>query len=166
MHVPLINMDVEFEHGQGRACSSDSLLASATHSPLQSSPLPLASVWHTLLTMSSAVRACVYDVPLALDDTLSRTRGLDPRSAMARNDYHLHDCIDHLLGPMPPKQFLDVFLPWGVHGARKGRSLSRNAFKDVPLSWNTVDDMYAHLVSTQSLHPSPRYLTFAAPCFE
>nr|VWO95587.1 Uncharacterized protein [Ganoderma boninense] len=96
--------------------------------------------------MSPGVPACVYDVPLALDNTFSHTRGLDPRSAAARNDLHLHDCIDHLLGPMPPQQFLDFFLPWDVPSGRKGRLQSRNAFKDVPLSWNTVDDMYAQLL--------------------
>ena len=97
--------------------------------------------------MSSLIPACVYDVPMALDSTFSHTRGLDPSSAMSRNDQHLTDCVDHLLGPMPPQQFIDYFLPWDVPGGRKGRLQSRNAFKDVPLSWDTVDDMYVQLVS-------------------
>ena len=90
----------------------------------------------------------MYDVPMALDSTFSHTRGLDPSSALTRNNQHLHDCIDHLLGAMPPQQFLNFFLPWGASGGRKRRLQSRNAFKDVPSSWTRIVDMHSQLVST------------------
>ena len=82
---------------------------------------------------------------------------------MARNNRHLNDCIERLLGPMPVQQFLDLFLPLDGLDARKGRLQSRNAFKDVPLSWTRINDMYAQLVSMGILQLLSCYLIQIAP---
>ena len=116
-----------------------------------------------LSTMPSGLPPCAYDAPMALDSTFSHTRGFDPLSAMSRNTQHLHNCIDHLLGPMPAQQFLDIFLPWDVPGGRRRRLQSRDAFKDVPLSWTRIDDMYTHLVSSRFLCLLSRHLIHTAP---
>ncbi|TBU27058.1 hypothetical protein BD309DRAFT_859388 [Dichomitus squalens] len=134
-----------------------------------------------------ATQSCVYDVPMALDSTLSRTRGLDPSSAMERNNQHLSDCLDHLLGPMPTDDFLDTFLPLSSQENKSGKARSRNAFKDVPVSWDAFDEMCSRLLpalnkrtpkqarcpgfvfevaATRSLHPSePGFMKPGICCY-
>lgn len=111
---------------------------------------PSTRLIFTGLHMAFTTPACVYDVPMALNSTLSRTRGMDPRFATARNQQHLQDCAEHLLGPMPPQQFLDCFLPWDARRTRKGKSPSKGAFNSVPSSWETVDETLEYLVSLLS----------------
>ena len=91
-----------------------------------SSPSPQPSL---LVNMPSA--GPLYNVPMALDDSLSGTHGLEPRLAMARLRRHVSNANKHTIGPMPVELFMKEFLP--PHpGDASGRLSSRNAFTRVP----------------------------------
>ncbi|KAI0632324.1 hypothetical protein C8Q77DRAFT_1060473 [Trametes polyzona] len=88
--------------------------------------------------------ACVYNVPMALDATQSHTEGLDPHFAMIRNNAHIEKVKKCAIGPMPPAQFLDEFLPVPA-GDRTGMLSPKGAFKAVPRSAENPEDIYQPL---------------------
>ena len=93
----------------------------------------------------STIQGAAYDVPMALDDTLFRTDGLEPRLAMSRLRRHVSLAKTHTLGPMPVDQFLEEFLPPSSEDP-EDRLPSVNAFKDVPQSADSPVRIYKPLV--------------------
>ncbi|KAI0655470.1 hypothetical protein C8Q70DRAFT_1020230 [Cubamyces menziesii] len=92
----------------------------------------------------STIQGAAYDVPMALDDTLFRTDGLEPRLAMSRLRRHVSLAKTHTLGPMPVDQFLEEFLPPSSEDP-EDRLPSVNAFKDVPQSADSPVRIYKPL---------------------
>ncbi|KAI0632323.1 hypothetical protein C8Q77DRAFT_1279367 [Trametes polyzona] len=89
--------------------------------------------------------ACVYNVPMALDATYSRTDGLDPHFAMVRNQKHVAKVKGCTVGPMPPAQFLDTFLPIHTRRNTTGMLSPRDAFQAVPRSAENPEEIYKPL---------------------
>ncbi|KAJ8496247.1 hypothetical protein ONZ51_g1188 [Trametes cubensis] len=87
-----------------------------------------------------------YDAPMALDENLSGTYGLQPRLAMARLRRHVFNAKKHTLGPMPVERFIEEFLPPNS-GDSSGRLSSRNAFRTVPQCVDVPARIYKPLVS-------------------
>ncbi|KAI0671012.1 hypothetical protein C8Q78DRAFT_1078957 [Trametes maxima] len=90
-------------------------------------------------------RRCVYNAPMALDFSLSRTCGLDPHLALARNRDYIHDAKEYTLGPMPPASFIDTFLP-ATSTNRKSMLSSKNAFQSIPQRADETVQIYEPLV--------------------
>ncbi|KAI0775524.1 hypothetical protein BD413DRAFT_429883, partial [Trametes elegans] len=86
----------------------------------------------------------VYNVPMALDSTCVRTEGIEPAFAMVRNNRHVADCKDYIVGPMPASDFVETFLPLPEHDTR-GQLSAHNAFKAVPRDGQNVSDIYKPL---------------------
>ena len=98
-------------------------------------------------------RSGIYDAPLALDSSLSRTHGLDPEFGMARNVKHVIESMEYILGPMPVQAFFEQYVPddSSCTGERTRRLASRNAFKSVPSRGATAAEIYTPLVSSSLL---------------
>ena len=96
-------------------------------------------------------RSGIYDAPLALDSSLSRTHGLDPEFGLARNVKHVIAYMEYILGPMPVQAFFDQYVPDESTEERTHRLASRNAFKSVPLRGATAAEIYTPLVSSSLL---------------
>ncbi|KAH9849504.1 hypothetical protein C2E23DRAFT_362283 [Lenzites betulinus] len=95
-----------------------------------------------------------YNVPMALDRTLSHTDGLRPDLAMSRNRKLAYDARVHTVGPMPPTAFLDVFLP--LVNDKRGKLMTfNNAFKAVPRIADTPAAIYKPLAAALN-KKSPR----------
>ncbi|KAI0357832.1 hypothetical protein OH77DRAFT_1305388 [Trametes cingulata] len=95
-------------------------------------------------------RGCVYDVPLALDDQLSRTNlpvPEEPRAAWGRLQQYLQGSIDCIVGPMPVQHFLDAFLPSRPASLEHEMLSSENAFKEVPSSGAMPSALYDPLIT-------------------
>ncbi len=84
---------------------------------------------------------------MALDPMLLHTNGLDPSFAKSRNSNHVAQLASCTLGPMPPQQFLDYFLPQEAPYDETHRLSSRYAFNSIPSSANDPVDIYIPLVS-------------------
>ncbi len=121
-----IRAPTQSEHG---ASISSTLLLAVTM-PLPASSLP---------------RGCVYDIPMALDSTLSRVKGLEPGGAPSRNRRHVEDSRQWTVGPMPVEEFLEYFLPLDEVPSM-GRLASYRAFNSIPPRADTPDDLYEPLV--------------------
>ncbi|OSC97322.1 hypothetical protein PYCCODRAFT_1428549 [Trametes coccinea BRFM310] len=111
---------------------------------------------------------CIYNVPMALDLDLSRTAGLEPLLAMARNRGHMHDIQRCTLGPVPVLEFLELFLPQFTED-RSALLSSRNAFNSVPSHAAGVAEIYKPLTSalnrrTKFKSRCPRFIF--VPTFE
>ncbi|RDX42645.1 hypothetical protein OH76DRAFT_1488526 [Lentinus brumalis] len=83
---------------------------------------------------------------MALDVTLSHTRGMEPEAAKARNRRRVQDLMKAIVGPLPVEAFLDAFIPrresWG-----KAPSLSRkHAFIAVPRHATTAEGICGPLL--------------------
>ena len=92
-------------------------------------------------------RRPLYNVPMALEKSLTRTRGLEPELAGARNIKAVEDSKTYTLGPMPVHDFMKDFL-WVPHPFDEVDLLSsRQAFSRVPTCASTVKDLCTHLVS-------------------
>ncbi|KAI9059513.1 hypothetical protein FKP32DRAFT_1579780 [Trametes sanguinea] len=91
-------------------------------------------------------RSCIYDVPMALDLDLSRTAGLEPLLALARNRGHMRDIRRCSVGPMPATEFIERFLP-SLTEDRNSHLSSRNAFSRVPSRADSVTEIYEPLTS-------------------
>ncbi|KAI0823291.1 hypothetical protein BC628DRAFT_1325485 [Trametes gibbosa] len=102
-----------------------------------------------------------YNVPMALDLTLSHTDGLVPALAMSRNRRHVHNARGHTIGPMPPAMFVDTFLP-SENDKRETMMTFRNAFKAVPRTADTPSAIYKPLAAALN-KKSPR--RFRCPGF-
>ena len=72
-----------------------------------------------------------YNVPMALDQSLIHTRGLEPERAKLRNTKMIEEAKNCTLGPIPVRHFVEEFLYAPSHD-RKGMSSPRNAFRSVP----------------------------------
>ena len=90
---------------------------------------------------------CVHQIPLAIDLDTSHTDGLDPRFATARCVRNFEACRKHILGPMPPNEFLDTFLHALPDADTTRRLSSKDAFRAVPSSADDVLDIWKPLVS-------------------
>ncbi|RDX44317.1 hypothetical protein OH76DRAFT_1409174 [Lentinus brumalis] len=106
--------------------------------------------------MSISSLGPVYDAPLAIDPTSSRTRGLNPDRAKGRNKQHIHDARRFTVGPMPPQAFLDCFLPQ-INATEDKRKLSHKyAFNSVPLRAASASDLCILLVAAIEKHTKHR----------
>ena len=83
---------------------------------------------------------------MALDFSLQRTRGLDPLHAKSRNMYMVERSRTYVVGPMPAEEFLENFLPLARGVDQHPLLSSRNAFRSVPESANTVAEILVPLV--------------------
>ena len=89
---------------------------------------------------------CVYNVPLALDPDGSHEDGLDPRFATARCRDHFASGKEGIVGPMPPLEFIDWYLPPAVPASENQRLSSKNAFNALPSGGVTESDVWRPLV--------------------
>lgn len=93
-----------------------------------------------------ALSDCVYNAPMALDETRLHTRGLDPSEGYSRNRRYIQDARDCTVGPMPVQAFIDAFLPPIPAGREKEVLSSTGAFKRVPPSGAKPADFFTPLV--------------------
>ena len=84
---------------------------------------------------------CVYNVPLALDQPLQ------PLRAKNRNIEFVDGAREHIVGPMPVRDFLDEFLHLDDEPSRSGLLSSWLAFRSVPTQADTPSGIYEPLVS-------------------
>ncbi|KAI0366935.1 hypothetical protein BV20DRAFT_1025472 [Pilatotrama ljubarskyi] len=99
---------------------------------------------------------CVYNVPMALNEDLTRTDGLEPKLARARNAQHVLNSREFTYGPMPIIGFLNVFLPYPPDDA-KGRLSSTRAFSAVLQSARTtaeISEPLLHALNKKTKHKS------------
>ncbi|KAI0712056.1 hypothetical protein C8Q76DRAFT_733247 [Earliella scabrosa] len=77
---------------------------------------------------------CVYNVPMALSQSMTHTRGLEPERGRSRNRRAVEDAKAYTVGPMPVQEFIDTFLPSppSSSNATTYRRSSRRAFRPVP----------------------------------
>ena len=99
------------------------------------------------------VPSCVYNVPMALDPKTSRTEGLEPVLAMARNNTHIKEAQKTTIGPMPVATFMETFLSTTSEDRRDILS-SRNAFSAVPKYAKRPAEVYEPLVCHFPFHRS------------
>ncbi|KAH9849520.1 hypothetical protein C2E23DRAFT_737111 [Lenzites betulinus] len=97
----------------------------------------------------------VYNVPMALDATLSRTEGLRPSLAPTRHDEHAEQARKFMLGTMPAAAFVDAFLPPSDQTA--GTMPFRNAFNRVPRNAQTSSQIYLPLINALNLTTKGRH---------
>ncbi|KAJ2986495.1 hypothetical protein NUW54_g9745 [Trametes sanguinea] len=92
---------------------------------------------------------CVYDVPMALDSHLLRTRGLEPDDASLRMRGHLHETANYVVGPMPVQNFIDDFTPPPPLSLAKRKRIlsSRAAFTGVPSSCATAAEIFEPMIA-------------------
>ncbi|KAH9889370.1 hypothetical protein C8Q73DRAFT_654273 [Cubamyces lactineus] len=88
--------------------------------------------------------SCVYNVPMALDPKTSRTEGLEPVLAMARNRTHIKEAQKYTIGPMPVATFMETFLSI-TSGDGRDMLSSRNAFSAVPKHAKKPAEVYEPL---------------------
>ena len=92
---------------------------------------------------------CVYNAPMALDATLSHTRGMEPEAAKVRHRRRIQDLMQAIVGPIPVQNFLDGFFPrhesWDKCPAP---SPCKHAFKLVPSHAATEEALCGPLVSS------------------
>ncbi|KAI0350362.1 hypothetical protein OH77DRAFT_1463888 [Trametes cingulata] len=99
----------------------------------------------------------VYDAPLALDPTLSRTNGLDPDVAGARNLQHFSNLRKSIVGPMPVDQFLQRTVGISTSARDVKAQLSaRNAFRDIPPTATQPEQIYEPLIIALNKHTKRR----------
>lgn len=83
---------------------------------------------------------------MALDSDLSCTDGLEPRLAQARNKQHIFNLRKSIVGPMPVDQFIAEVVGRSSDEDRSALLSARNAFRSVPPSADTPEDIYEPLV--------------------
>lgn len=93
-----------------------------------------------------ALSDCVYNAPVALDETLSHTGGLDLSEGYSRSRRYVQDARGCTVGPMPVRAFLDAFLPPIPAGREKEVLSGMGAFKRVPPSGAKPADIFTPLV--------------------
>ena len=90
--------------------------------------------------------ACVHQIPLAIDPNTSHTDDLSSRFATAQCLRNFESCREHILGPMPPNDFIDTFLQALPKADITCRLSSKDAFRAVPSSADNVSDIWQPLV--------------------
>ena len=90
---------------------------------------------------------------MALDETLSHTRGMKPEAAKVRNRRRIQELMQTTVGPIPVQTFLDGFFP-PSESLDQGRALSfgKHAFKLVPSHAATEEALCGPLVSSSSVY--------------
>ncbi|EIW59668.1 uncharacterized protein TRAVEDRAFT_71650 [Trametes versicolor FP-101664 SS1] len=83
---------------------------------------------------------------MALGSNLSSTDGLDPRTAHARNRRHLQTLRKSIVGPIPFDVFFERALGNAISDDRDVLLSSTNAFKSVPSTANTPEEIYEPLI--------------------
>lgn len=91
-------------------------------------------------------RLCVYDAPMALSSDFLSTDGLDPRTARARNRRHFQNLRRSIVGPIPLAVFFERALGKATSDDRNMLLSATNAFKSVPSTANTPEEIYEPLV--------------------
>ena len=92
---------------------------------------------------------CVYNIPMALDPTLSHTAGLEWQFARHRCKTNVSMCKDYIIGPMPPSEFMKYFFGPQTSSNTAGYMASENAFKSVPVRADSVEEICKPLVSAR-----------------
>ena len=92
---------------------------------------------------------CVYNIPLALDPTLSHTAGLERQFARHRCKSNVSRCKDYIIGPMPPSEFMDYFFDLPTDSELTQCMSSENAFKSIPVRADSVEEICKPLVSAR-----------------
>ncbi|KAI0688873.1 hypothetical protein C8Q76DRAFT_685963 [Earliella scabrosa] len=87
----------------------------------------------------------VYDSPLAVDHHTLQPRGFAPSGMCRRYKHYVLQSRDYILGPMPPDQFLDEFLPVSSLEDRREMTSSRYAFRSVPRTAATPAEIHEPL---------------------
>ncbi|RDX42652.1 hypothetical protein OH76DRAFT_92714 [Lentinus brumalis] len=98
------------------------------------------------LAPTAASSRCVYDAPMALDATLSHTRGMEPEAAKARNHRQVQDLMKAIVGPIPVEAFLDGFLPRRKSWSKAPSHPRKHAFKVVPPNAATAEGICGPLM--------------------
>ena len=94
---------------------------------------------------------CVYNIPVALDATLSHPAGFEPEFARHRCKTNLSNSMDCIIGPMPALNFVDHFLSPEIEYDYTQKMSSENAFRSVPTSAASVSEICRPLVSSSLL---------------
>ena len=89
-----------------------------------------------------------YNVPMALEESLTHTRGLEPELARSRNRKAVEDSKTYTLGPMPVGDFMGDFLKVPHPCDETDLLLHRHAFSRVPTHARTVEELCTYLVSS------------------
>ena len=89
---------------------------------------------------------CVYDVPMALNQSLTHTRGLEPECAKSNNKRVVREARKYTSGPMPVRDFINNFLDSPDSGTLKSMRSSRGAFRSIPSCAATSAEIYDPLV--------------------
>lgn len=87
-----------------------------------------------------------YDIPMALDQSLDHTLGLEPERAKSRNRKLAEDARNYTLGPIPVIQFLGEFLSPPDDYEPMLSSNYANAFRSIPSRGTTSTEIYEPLV--------------------
>ncbi|KAH9849521.1 hypothetical protein C2E23DRAFT_905795 [Lenzites betulinus] len=89
----------------------------------------------------------VYNAPMALDHDLERTKGLEPWDAQCRHQSLLAEFRKYVVGPIPVDAFIQNAVGkvyWGTD--ERMRMSATNAFRSVPHSADTADQIYEPLL--------------------
>lgn len=100
-----------------------------------------------VLSPAPQLRACVYNVPLALDHPL------DPLLAKGRNLEMVDNSRSRTVGPMPVRRFIDEFLYLDDMPSLQGFLSSRYAFSSIPEKAETASGIYEPLVCVHTTFP-------------
>lgn len=90
--------------------------------------------------------SCVYNIPMALDPTLSHTAGLEPLLATSRNMKRVQQAREYTLGPIPATTFLNSFFPLAKDHDRSGLMTFKHAFRAIPQVAESAAQIYEPLV--------------------
>lgn len=121
------------EHGERIPTSSPEATDDSIRSPSNVSVLEETSVLNT---------------PLALHENATQTDGFEPKDSKSRYRRFAADMKKNVLGPMPPQDFMDNFMPDRKGSDRSGRLSSKGAFKKVPERAEHESLIYDPLVSS------------------
>lgn len=95
--------------------------------------------------MAQISTQAVYNSPIAVDHRSLQERGFQPRNVFGRYEHHVPESQHYIVGPMPPQQFLDEFLP-DTSTDRGGMRSSKHAFRGVPTHATTHTEVCVPLV--------------------
>lgn len=99
----------------------------------------------------SSTLGVVYNAPMALNQSLSCTQGLEPKCAKHRNRYRIQSSRRFTVGPMPVAEFMRQFIGPAATSDRKSVLSARGAFHLVPADADTPEAIYMPLVRSIDL---------------
>lgn len=94
----------------------------------------------------------VYNVPMALDQSLMHSRGWEPERARVKNKRMVEEAKKYMVGPMPPQEFIDHFLDISLSSTIKPIVPTKRAFQTVPSRAATPAEIYEPLVRIRISH--------------